>query len=157
MPNNQLDYPAIRRRVEIELQQDRRRTQIVLFAINCFLFALFMIIAWAVMPNEVSFFITEDAKDIMVMMAVGWMLALVIHALTVFVIGSQRWTDKHRKRLMAREIEYAMMGVDDALLEEADVKAKRTPNSKLRLSDEGELLDIVEDEAADDPIRYQRQ
>ncbi|HEX2908331.1 MAG TPA: hypothetical protein VHO69_15775 [Phototrophicaceae bacterium] len=153
MNDDQLDYTAIRRRVEIELQQGRRRSQVILFAVNCFLFALFMIIAWGILPNEVGFSITEDAVDVMVMMAVGWLLALVMHGLTVFVVGSPGWMEKYRKRLSAREIEYARLGVDDVLQENDYVKAKRAPRDKLQLSDEGELLDIVEADEADAHVR----
>lgn len=159
MRNDDLDYAAIRRRVEVELQQDRRRGQTILFAVNVFLFCLFMLLTWVVVPATSSnISMSDDALATLIMLSIGWAIGLVMHSLTAFSIGSKAWMDRHRRRLLAREIEYARLGIDEELLDESALVEKVKRGGKLRLSDEGEMLDIVdEDYAGEEPRRQQRQ
>lgn len=144
-----LDYAAIRRRVELELQQDRRRSQVSLFVVNCLLFVLFMVIAWGVFPDPLR--PSYDMEGVTMLLSLGWAIALLLNGIAVLSIGSKRWLDRHRQSLTAREIKYAKMGGEDDLLETDYVKAKRTPDSRLRLADEDELIRVTEE-----PDRSQR-
>ncbi|GIL14493.1 MAG: hypothetical protein BroJett038_32130 [Chloroflexota bacterium] len=155
MYNDQLDYAAIRRRVEAELQQKRRRGQIALFAVNCMIFFIFMLLTWVLIPSTSSnFMLRDDMLAAIMMLSVGWATGLFLHGLSAFAIGSKSWNDQQRKTLMVREIEYARLGLDDMMPDEAPPieKAKR---GRLHLSNEGELLDIVDDEWSDEAPRRQ--
>ncbi len=155
MQNDHLDYAAIRRRVEVELQQERRRGQMALFMANSLIFFIFMLLAWVLVPNtSSSFFLSDDTLGMLIMLSIGWATGLFMHGLSAFSLSSKGWSDRHRKRLMVREIEYARLGLDDELLDEPLEKSKR---GTLRLSDEGELLDIVDDEYAGEARHRQRQ
>lgn len=144
MHNDDLDYAAIRRRVDAELQQERRRGQMVLFLVNGLIFFIFMVVTWVLVPyTSTNFALTDDMLAAMMMLSVGWATGLLLHGLSAFIYSSNRWSDRHRKQAMVREIEYARLGLDDDLLDEPLEKAK---HGQLRLSDEGELLDIVDDE-----------
>lgn len=155
MRDDSLDYAAIRRRVEAELQQERRKGQIALFAVNGLIFFIFTLVTWVLVPNtSANFTLTDDMLAAMIMLSVGWATGLFLHGLSAFAIGSKSWANRRRKQLMVREVEYARLGLDDAMLDEPVEKAKR---GKLRLSDEGELLDIVEDNYAGEEPRQQRQ
>ena len=146
MGNEALDYAAIRRRVEADVQQRRRRGQIALFFVNALIFFVFMVVTWVLVPATSSNFIrSDDVLAAMIMLSIGWTTGLLMHGLSAFAIGSARWTDRRRRQFMVREIEYARLGLDDAMLDDAapPEKAKR---GTMRLSDEGELLDIVDDE-----------
>lgn len=159
MRDDNLDYTAIRRRVEAELQQDRRRGQIALFAVDVFIFCLFMLLTWVLVPATSSrFSMTDDVLAAMILLSIGWSVGLVMHAITALGIGSKGWIDRHRRRLLAREIEYARLGIDDDLLDESVLVQKAKRGGKLRLSDEGEMLDIVDDHyIGDEEPRQQRQ
>lgn len=158
MLNDNLDYAAIRRRVEAELQQDRRRGQIALFAVNAFIFGLFMLLTWflvpATSPNTTA---SDDVLAAMILLSIGWTLGLILHAITALGIGSKSWIDRHRRRLLAREIEYARLGIDEALLGESMLVEKAKRGGRWQLSDEGELLDIIDDRYAGEEDRRQRQ
>jgi hypothetical protein len=150
MRDNQLDYAAIRRRVEVELQQERRRGQIALFAVNCMIFFVFMMVTWVLVPSTSSnFMLTDDVLAAIIMLSVGWATGLFLHGLSAFAIGSKNWNDRRRKTLMVREIEYARLGLDDMMLDDA-APVEKAKRGRLHLSNEGELLDIVDDEWSDE-------
>ncbi|MBI5670999.1 MAG: 2TM domain-containing protein [Chloroflexi bacterium] len=156
MRDDNLDYTAIRRRVEVELQQQRRKGQIALFVVNCLIFFIFMLVTWVLVPDtSANFTLTDDMLAAMIMLSVGWATGLFLHGMAAFGIGSKSWTDQRRKQLLLREVEYARLGLDDAMLDEPAEKTKRS--GKLRLSDEGELLDIVEEDYAAEEPRQQRR
>lgn len=154
--DNDLDYAAIRRRVEIELQQDRRRGQTALFAVNVLLFCFFMLLVWVILPNTISS-ITMTSADYFssitavyntwsakVLLSIGWIIGLLLHGLAVYRIGSKGWTDRYRRRLLAREIEYARLGIDEDLLDEATLVEKTKGGRKSRLSDEDEMPELTD-------------
>lgn len=154
MRDDNLDYAAIRRRVEAELQQEHRAGQIALFLVNCLIFFVFMLVAWVLVPSTSSnFTLTDDMLAAMIMLSVGWATGVFMHGMSAFAFSSNRWAGKRRRALMLREVEYARLGLDDDLLDEPLEKAKR---GKLRLSDEGELLDIVDDIYSDENRRRQQ-
>ncbi|MBI5670998.1 MAG: hypothetical protein HZC41_23640 [Chloroflexi bacterium] len=155
MRDDNLDYTAIRRRVEIELQQERRRGQTILFAINVFLLCFFMLLTWVIIPNTSVTITSSDYFGTMtaiynawaakVLLSVGWTIGLLLHGLAAYANSSNGWIDRYRRRLLAREIEFARLGIDeDRLNESAPVgKAKRGP---LELSEDGEMIEVQENE-----------
>ena len=156
MPNDNLDYAALRRRVEAEVQRERQRGQKALFLVNAGIFILFLLLAWLLIPNtSTNFYASDDTFGMMIMLSVGWATGLFMHGLSAFAIGSPDWMKRHRRRIMAREIEYARLGLDDDELLD-DVPLEKAKRGELRLSDEGEVLDIVDEYASADQHRQQR-
>lgn len=159
MQSDDLDYAAIRRRVEVELQQDRRREQTILFAVNVFLFCFFMLLAWIIFPNTISSVVNVTSADyfssitaaynawsVKVVLSIGWIMGLLLHGLAVYRIGSKGWTDRYRRRLLAREIEYARLGIDEDLLDESTL-VEKTKRRRLESSEDGELIEILDEES----------
>ncbi|MBI5670997.1 MAG: 2TM domain-containing protein [Chloroflexi bacterium] len=158
MRDDNLDYAAIRRQVEAELQQKRFQRQLVLFLLSGFIFLLFLVMVLLALPDSMdSVVINRDSLlSVVYFLAAGWVVALVFHALSTFLVNSPGWARKMRRRLTAQALEDTLFDQREGLAELSAHKIKRQPGSTLRLSDEGELLDIVEDRWQDDPKREER-
>lgn len=158
-----LDYRAIRKRVEAGIIVQKKRTRAVMFAVSTFIYVLFMIIGWGM-------FLSTGAQDLMSVgfvdkqgdsILVGAMIMLsmagamgLLFQFIALAIDSKRSEDRMRERLVAREINNEMlrMGVDE-------VEEHEKRKGMMRLTDDGELEEVV-DEAAEIneemPLKRQR-
>lgn len=150
MHNDNPDYAAIRRQVEAELQQKRFQRQLVLFLLSGFVFLLVLVMILVALPDTSVFINRDSLLSVVYFMAAGWMIAMVFHALSTFLINSPGWARRMRRRLTAQTIEDTTLDADAHVVEAWKQKTKRRQDNRLRLSNEGELLDIIEDETSDE-------
>jgi hypothetical protein len=84
---------------------------------------------------------------IMIILSIGWGVGLLLHSMSARSMGKE-WERVVRRRTARRLVQDAMLGIsddDDPLLEIAPVeKAKR--GRLIEISDEGEILDILDDD-----------
>jgi hypothetical protein len=165
---SEMDYKAIKDRVEKQVRKEKRLAKFILFAVNFGLFVVFMVIAWGMYlrnggtppqwENFVNFpGIARSAGDpftnAMVMLTIGWVAALILQAVGFIIdspIGERSIRDRATGREMRREME--RLGLDE--LEEHEKR-----KGMMRLTDDGEL-EAVEDlaeEVAVTPIKQNRK
>lgn len=151
--NDNLDYAAIRRQVEAELQQKRYQRQLVLFLLSGFIFLLVLVMILVALPDSSDFINRDSLLSVVYFMAAGWVIALIFHALSTFLVNSPGWARRMRRRLTAQTFEDTMLDADVHLAGVPKQKAKRQQGDRLRLSDEGELLDITQEQWPDDKLK----
>lgn len=146
--NDQIDYRAVRRRVESSVKKQKHLTNLFLFALNVFLYVLFMLIAYGIYLSgdgaSLSDLFAETSNNdstlgALVMLSTGWFVSLIFHAVTVFMntkMGEQQLRDK----VIARELGKELLHLDAE--EEPFEKRKRM----LQVADDGELEDPEADE-----------
>lgn len=149
---SELDYRAIRARVNEGLKKQKFRTRLALFIASLVIFIILMLIGWGIfISNGGAEVVAADGDTPLV----G---AMIVTSMTGFMgvlfqgiglaLDTKAGEDSLRERLVAREIGKAMMqmGADE-------VEEKR--KHMLRLSDDGELQEVV-DEAAEPEINRQQ-
>jgi hypothetical protein len=156
----QLDYRAIRQRVDEKVKKEMRLAKFALFAVNLGVFTLFSFIAWQTylsnggVPPRWEDFLNipgvarpagDPATSALVMLTMGWVVALIIQVVSL-VFDTRLGERQTRERIMGREVnkEIARLGLDT---DEQQEKAKHI----VRLSDDGELEEVVEDDAVLEP------
>ncbi len=157
MYNDDLDYAAIRRRVEVELQQKRFQRQMVLFLLSGFIFVLFVVMLLLALPDATDFVNRDSVLSVVYFLAAGWIVALVFHGLSTFVINSPGWARNMRRRLTVQIIEDLRLDQDAGLAERLTHQNPSPASGRLRLTDEGELLDIIEDSWPDDKSKREER
>ena len=149
----ELDYRAIRTRVNEGLKKQKFRTRFIFFIVSLLIFALFMIFGWGLfLSNGGADVVATDGDTplvgAMIMASMTGFLGLLFQGIGL-ALDTKAGEDSMRERLVAREIskEMMLMGAD-----ETDEKRKHM----MRLSDDGELQEVVEDEAVPESKRQQR-
>ena len=155
-----LDYRAIRKRVEAGIAQQKLRTRKGLFTGSLLLYILFMALGWGM-------FLSSGGQNVPIVDAqgdsilVGSMVMLsmtgffgVLFQFITLTTDSKRGEERIRERLVAREINREMlrMGLDD-------VEEHEKRKGMMRLTDDGELEDVVDEEVDLNeamPLRRQR-
>ena len=151
--NDNLDYAAIRRQVEAELQQKRFQRQLVLFLLSGFIFLLVLVMILVALPDSSDFINRDSLLSVVYFMAAGWVIALIFHALSTFLVNSPGWARRMRRRLTTQTLEDTMLDAEVHLAGVPKQKVKRQQGDRLRLSDEGELLDISQEQWPDDKLK----
>jgi hypothetical protein len=134
MSDNQIDYSAVRRRVEEGLKRDKGRSRVVLLIANIAIYVMFML----VVAGAVVIF-TPYISDVYVgaiaMLAVGWGVGVFLQLITV-LMEAGKLDGLMRDRLMMRAIREEMMrlGSDELDLEK--------PKRNMKLTDDGELVEV---------------
>ena len=155
-----LDYRAIRKRVEAGVAQQKFRTRMGLFVVTLLLYILFMALGWGM-------FLLNGGQNVPIVDAqgdsilVGSMVLLsmsgffgVLFQFIALMTDTKRGEERIRERLVAKEINREMlrMGLDD-------VEEHEKRKGMMRLTDDGELEDVVDEEADLNeamPLRRQR-
>lgn len=141
-----LDYRAIRKRVEAGIAQQKFRTRMGLFAGSLVMYIVFMIIGWGmfVMSGGQNVPIV-DAQGDSVLVSAMVMLSMagffgVLFQFIALMTDTKRGEERIRERLVAKEINREMlrMGMDD-------VEEHEKRKGMMRLTDDGELEEVVED------------
>lgn len=157
-----LDYRAIRKRVEAGIIVQKKRTRVVMFAISTFMYVLFMIIGWGMFlttgaQNLMSVgFVDKQGDSIlvgaMIMLSMAGAMGLLFQFIAL-AIDSKRSEDRMRERLVAREINNEMLRMG---LDEVEEHEKR--KGMMRLTDDGELEEVVDESAEiNEEISLKRQ
>lgn len=142
MSQDQIDYRAIRQAVEAGLKKQKFRSRIGFLIGSIVMFISFVVVAWVLFPSVDS--TNSFAKDgfavgSMIMLTMGWFASLMFQAASL-IFDTKAGENQIREKLVAREINREMLrlGEDPVAYQE---KAKRV----MRLSDDGEILEVVED------------
>lgn len=154
-----LDYRAIRKRVEEGVKRQKRITNGTLLVVNLFLYILFLIIGWGIFLGsggaEASSALASGRSDsplvgAMIMLSMSGFLGLMFQSISFF-LDSKAGEDSMREKLVAREINREMlkMGLDES---EAPDKRK----GMMRLTDDGELESVDDAAAADEEVLVRR-
>jgi hypothetical protein len=142
-----IDYAALRRRVEEGVRRDKRRLRLVMLSVSAFLYVLFVAIALALASTA---FLSNAATGALTMLIVGWGVTLFLQGMT-FAADTAAGERQMRQQAMAREIQRIF---EQRAFEEAaylERKAKR--GGRLEVSDDGELIEIVDENQADAELR----
>ena len=161
-----MDYKAIKERVEKDVLKQKRLAKFILFATNLGLFCMFMVIAWGIYlgnggtPPQLENFINmglalpsgDPFTSAMVMLTTGWVIALILQGIGFIIdsrIGEQSIRDRATGREMRKEME--RLGLDE--LEEHEKR-----KGMMRLTDDGELEAVDEVAEVDvTPIKQNRK
>jgi hypothetical protein len=138
-----LDYREIRARVDAQLEREKGRNAFGLFGAHLIMFITFMVMSWSIAGLQAP---AEPVYNVLMMLSIGWLAGVTFHGATVY--NQSRFGEKKaRERLTAREIqrELARTGMTAAGEPASKEKAKRA----MRLTEDGELLEIVNDEVED--------
>jgi hypothetical protein len=150
-----LDYRAIRKRVEAGVQRQKRITRGTLLVVNLFLYILFLIIGWGIFfasgGGEASAALASGRSDsplvgAMIMLSMSGFLGLMFQSIGFF-LDTKAGEESMREKLVAREINREMlkMGLDDT-----EVSDKR--KGMMRLTDDGELESLDDAVAVDEEV-----
>jgi hypothetical protein len=147
MMNDGLDYAAIRRRVEAGLKQEKRRNKWGMFIANLIVFLVFNAIVWGyvLFRGAGGINMTETQIGFMAMLSIGYGMAVLFHFISNLMDGGSM-ERQLRERVMARELQNEVLRLGEAMEDEPPTKRKR--DAAYRLSDDGELLEVIDDEDA---------
>ncbi len=145
MLNDPIDTEAINERVEQALTKERKRIYLGLFVANLLVY-IFILMAWLFIPlvSGPQFTVPDTLLAILIMLSVGWGTGVLLHGIaTATAMGAM---DKSlRERVTAREFQHEIQRLGLEALAAAKEKPKRR-TERLMLSEDGELLDITEDD-----------
>lgn len=163
----EMDYKAIKERVEVQVRREKNLSKFILFATNLGLYAVFLFIAWNMYlrnggtPPRPEDFVNlpgfsrpagDPTTSALVMLTIGWTVALLLQAVG-FIIDAPIGERSIRDRAMGREMrkEMTRLGMDD-------LEAQEKRKGMMRLTDDGELEaldDVAEVEVT--PIQQNRK
>ena len=154
----EIDYRAIRQRVEQQTRKEKMWLRLFLLALTIIIFIIFAVSSWqsfndGVLPPLEEWNFRDQASTIdaqtsaMMMMTVGWLLAILFQAISL-VIDTRFGENSLRERIMGREVnkEIMRLGMDS---DEQKEKAKHV----MRLSDDGEMEEVVEEAILESDIK----
>lgn len=157
-----LDYRAIRKRVEAGITQQKFRVRMGFFFGTLFSYIVFLIIAWSIFLTsggaEASASLASGRSDsplvgAMIMLSMSGFMGLIFQAASLS-FDTKRGENRIRERLVAREINREMLKMG---LDEVEEHEKR--KGMMRLTDDGELEEVVDESAEineEIPLKRQR-
>ncbi|MFN8374849.1 MAG: hypothetical protein U0694_18460 [Anaerolineae bacterium] len=141
MAQDQIDYKAVRRRVEEGLKRRKTAARWVFFIVSLFMVILFSIIGFGIAASQGALN-NEDVAGAMVMLAMGGFMSVMFQFISL-ILETKAGEANMRERLIARELgeEMLRMGTDE------DVREKR--KRVMRIASDGELEEIVDESPSD--------
>lgn len=135
-----IDYSAVRRRVQEGIKRQIWLTRATLFGSNLLLFVLFMFLGWSMALSQYTPLNNGDDLVIggMIILSVTGFIGLMFNGLSL-MLDTRMGQQRIRERVIAAEMGKALLRLDE---NDNAEKAKRT----LALSDDGELVEVVEDD-----------
>lgn len=151
---NNIDYDAIGQRVESRLVRERNKNLIGLFLANMLMFVIFSVLVWAILPlTNLSFSYEQmDSATLttLILLSTGWLTGLILHGATALTASGV--LDKHlRERLTAQEIQRELRHISRELAQEKTSDKPKRSYDRLRLGEDGELLEITTDNWDEQP------
>lgn len=132
--SSEMDYRAVRQRVEEGIKKQKKIARWVLFAVSIFMFILFLAIAWGnggVQRN------TDPTTGAMIMLSIGWWTAILFQFISL-MLDTQLGERSIRERVIRHELFREMLESANAI--GFHEKRKRV----MQLTDDGELEAIAE-------------
>jgi len=142
--HSNLDYQAIQERVNAGILKRKTRTRLGFFFATLLSYMVLFVTGFSAFKN--------NPVAAMFLLAFAGFLGLIFQGLSL-ALDSKRWEELTRERLVTQEVNHEMLRVG---LSNLDEPAKR--KGMMRLTDDGELEEIVEEQTAiDDTPPLQRQ
>lgn len=134
-----VDMEALQQKIEADLDKQRGRSRVVMFAVNLILFVTFASISWIMLPlTQPDFIFTDATLTALILLSVGWMTGVIMHGVQTLV--DSRATDRAmRDRLLAEHLKN--IALEQIRQQELD-KAKRKRAERLT-DDEPETVEIA--------------
>jgi hypothetical protein len=141
MSQDQIDYKAVRRRVEEGVEKQKRNTRATFLALSVFFMLMFSLIAFGIL-SEGNLTGNEDAIAAVVVTSIAGFMGSLFQFVSLF-LDTKSGEASMREKLIARELgeEMLKMGSED----DVQQKEKRA----MRLAADGELEEIVDNSASD--------
>jgi hypothetical protein len=128
-------YEHLRQMVEAELTREKVKRRRFLFRINVAAYLVIMLLGWILIPIMFGPFLTESSALTIFALSFGGLVQVILHYLAIRLDNAEGETAL-RERLLGRALQNMTEG-DERMAD----KAKRI----VRLSEDGELLDIVDE------------
>jgi hypothetical protein len=141
MSQEQIDYKSVRRRVEEGVKKEKNAARWVLFTFSVVITICLIAVGWG-FAGSADLVRTDEG-----LVAIGFLTAAsvisMLFQLFILSMDTKSGESSIRQRLMAQELSEEMLrlGAED------DVQQKQ--KRAMRLTEDGELEEIVEDEPAD--------
>jgi cytochrome c biogenesis protein CcdA len=142
MPQDQIDYKAVCRRVEEGVKKEKNTARWVLFAVSLSMMIIFTLLGWSI-AGEAGILRQGEGIAAMFLITLAAFFGVLFHMIALS-IDSKSGESSIRQRLIARELGEAMLNLYAE--EEAETKRKRT----MRLSADGELEEIADERAVEE-------
>jgi hypothetical protein len=144
MSQEQIDYRAVRKRVEEGVKRQKQLTKIIFFVVSLCMLILFGFIGWGIAASE-GILNNDDAAGALVMLTMGGAMSVLFQFIAL-TLDSKMGEASIRERLTARELGEEMLRL--GMEEDFQQKRKRA----MRLAEDGELEEIVEEEPVDSSL-----
>lgn len=141
MSQDQIDYKAVRRRVEEGVNRRKMTARVVFFVVSLFMLILFSIIGWSI-AGASGVLNNEDAIGAMIMLNMAGAMSVMFQGISL-TLETKAGVANIRERVMARELSEEMMRL--GMEEDVEQKRKRS----MRLAADGELEEIVDENTGD--------
>jgi hypothetical protein len=148
--NSGLDYQAIQDRIEQQLRKEKQIMQLFFFLGSLAFYVGFLVIGWGLFLNNggqpPSANIPGAAKvanplgDAMMLLTIAGFVPLMLQAITL-VMSTRRGERQMRDRIAGRIMQAEMKKNLEALS-----SSKDKPKRSMRLTDDGELEEVTDDE-----------
>lgn len=153
MSDQNLDYAAIRRNMDKSVDRQKRLYRMIFFWTHLVFFLVTMFAVWgiALTNSQLRAVLFENgsaAALIVILPTVMWAMAVLFHVASLYT-ESEAGQKAMREKLLMSEIGEEMLrkGLSDAgMLEKPKRRAPTLEGERVRLSDDGELLPVDEDE-----------
>ncbi len=146
---DQIDYRAVQRRVEAQMKERKNTARPVLLTFSLCALVIFTLIGWLV-AGEAGILQSSGGIVAMVVFTLA-SLASAFFQLAMYSLDTKSGEAAMREQLVTRELSEALLKLGAE--EEAETKRKRA----MRLTEDGELVEIADDgsmEEAERPDRY---
>lgn len=150
-----LDYRAIRKRVEAGVQRQKQIMRTTLFVVNLCMYIVLMLVGWGIFLGfggaEASAALASGRSDsplvgAMIVLSVAGFMGVLFQFITLMV-ETRRGEENMREKLLAREINRELLNLG---LDESEETEKR--KGMMRLTDDGELETLDDAAAADEEV-----
>ncbi len=157
-----LDYRAIRKRVEAGISQRKFRIRMGFFIGTLFSYIVFLIIGWSIFVTTggiaASASLASGNSDspllgAMIVLSMSGLMGLIFQAVSLS-LDTKGGENRIREQLVAQEINREMLKMG---LDEVEEHEKR--KGMMRLTDDGELEEVIEEHAdlnEEVPLKRQR-
>ena len=130
------NFDDLRHKVEIEMAREKAKRRRLLFRINIAVYLTVMLLGWIIIPAVYGPFLTESSALTIFALTFAGLGQLVLHY-TAVRLDTLEGEQALRERLLGRALQQSMA-------QDGTQKTKRT----MRLTEDGELLDIVDEHGA---------
>jgi uncharacterized membrane protein len=139
--SDQIDYQAVRKDVEVQLDKRKRLSRLIFFITSLFMYVLFMLMGWD-MASSANILASENTIGAMVMLSVAGFIGVLFQFISV-MLDTKNAEDQLRKQLMGEALGAQILRIGSAA-------EKAKPKREMTVSDDGELEPVSMDELLDE-------